>query len=148
MKRLRCFLGAALFGIGKVCTGAAVAADSAGNAKDGGTDLKSLQQEQIATLSKRVDILTRQYQAGAAVDDQVLTAQMELCEAKLDAADTPAERIAVLEEQLKMAESAEKLAQKQWDVGRVTEANVLAARSLTLKLKIKLARLRDKQAAR
>ena len=118
------------------------------NAADEASDVKSLQKELIATLSKKVDLLTRQHQAGTVDFDQVCTAQMELYDAKLDATDKPDERIALLEEQLKTAASAQKLIETRSTSAATNEANVLSAKSLYLKIKIRLVRERAKQKAK
>src|SRR5436309_12944455 len=85
-------------------TGLAAAGPSKDNAEDETAELKKLQKEQIATLTQEVKILNTQYQAGRVDLERLFLAQMELCDSKLDAADTPNERIAVLTEQLKLAE--------------------------------------------
>jgi hypothetical protein len=126
------------------------AGQSRDNAEDEASELKSLQKEQIAALSQRVKVLTRQNQVGGVDFDQVCMAQMDLYDAKLDATDKPNERIAVLEEQLKMAESAQKLVEMRFATGGAgtTQANVLSAKSLCLKIKIRLVRERSKQKAK
>jgi hypothetical protein len=124
------------------------AGQSRNKAEDEAAEVKSLQKELIATLSQKVDVLTRQNQSRTADYDQVCMAQMELYDAKLDATDKPDERVALLEEQLRMAESAQKLTETRFATGQVTEANVLSAKSLYLKIKIRLVRERGKQKAK
>jgi hypothetical protein len=144
------FVLAILFAMTTTWTCLLAAGQSKDNAEDETAELKKLQKEQIATLTKRVDIITRQEQAAGVDVTQLFLAQMELCDAKLDAADTPEERIAVLEEQLKVAESAQKVTELRYSVAAAstTQAEVLSAKSLCLKIKIKLVRERGKQKAK
>jgi hypothetical protein len=140
------FVSAILIATPLIWTCPFAAGQSRNNVEDAAMELKTLQKEQIAVLTKKVDVLTIHNRAGTADFEQLLLAQMELCDAKLDAANTSDERIAVLEEQLKLAESAQKLTEQRLAVAAAatTEANVLSAKSLYLKIKIRLVRERGK----
>src|SRR5947209_5208038 len=100
-----------------MCTWQTAAEPSKDNADKQTAEIKKLQKEQIDTLTQEVEILTTQYQAGAVDSERLFSAQMELCDAKLDAADTPKERVAVLTERLKLAESAQQITEARHAVG-------------------------------
>jgi hypothetical protein len=151
MKRFAsAFALAILLAMTAICTCLAAAGPSKENADDETAELKKLQKEQVATLTKEVEILTVQNQAASVDFERLFLAQMELCDAKLDAADTPDERIAVLEEQLKLAESAQQTTEMRFAVGALgtSQPDVLSAKSLCLKIKIRLVRERGKRKAK
>jgi hypothetical protein len=144
------FVLAILLTMAAICTCLVAAGPSKDNADDETAELKKLQKEQIATLTKEVEILNTQYQAASVGFERLFSAQMELCDAKLDAADTPKERIAVLTEQLKLAESAQQITEMRRAVGAAgtNPADPLSAKSLCLKIKIRLVRERSRQKAK
>jgi hypothetical protein len=144
------FVLAILFAMTATWTCLAAAGPPKDIAEDTTAELKKLQKEQIATLTERVEVLTKQNRAGFADPEQLFSAQAELCDAKMDSADTPDERIAVLNEQLKLAESAQKVTEARFAVAAAatTEANVLSAKSRCLKIKIRLVRERAKLKAK
>jgi hypothetical protein len=144
------FVLAILLTMTAICTCHAAAGPSKDNADDETAELKKLQKEQIATLAQRADVLTGQERAGTVDFERLFLAQMELCAAKLDAADTPDERIAVIEEQLKLAESAQKVTELRYSIAAAstTQAEVLSAKSLCLKIKIRIVREQVKQKAK
>jgi hypothetical protein len=141
-------VSAALIAISLVWACSSVKGRSRSNSEDGTAELRSLQKELIATLSQKVEVLTTQYHTGGTDYDQVYIAQLELCDAKLDATEKSDERIALLEEQLRIAEAAQKLTEERKNSARATDANVLSAKSLYLKIKIRLVRERAKQKAK
>jgi outer membrane protein TolC len=68
----------------------------------------------------------------------------ELLNAKLDSAESPDERIALLEEQLKVAKETLEMAESKFSSGRVVQSDVYRAKALYLEIKIKLVRERGK----
>jgi hypothetical protein len=144
------FVLAILLAMTMTWTCLAAAEQSKDNADDETAELRKLHKEQIATLTEEVVILTAQYQAASVGFERLFLAQMELCDAKLDAADSPKERIAVLTEQLKLAESAQQITEMRHAVGAAgtNPADVMSAKSLCLKIKIRLVRERGKQKAK
>jgi outer membrane protein TolC len=112
--------------------------------KNDAAELKELQKERIAALTLLVKIVTNQYRTGTADFHQVAQAQHELLDAKLDSAGSAEERIALLEEQLKLANEAMKVAEGRFNAGRVSQCDVLRAKAFCLEVKIKLVRERGK----
>jgi hypothetical protein len=114
-------------------------------AKDDAAELRQLQQQRINVLSRLVELLTRQYKSGTAGFGEVAAAQIQLVDAKLDATEKPKERLALLEEQVKMAKALRDVADMRFRNGACTAADVCRAKALCLEIKIKLLRERGKQ---
>jgi hypothetical protein len=114
--------------------------------KSDAAELKELQKERIETLTGLVDLVLRQLQSGRTDFTHVVRAQMDLVDAKLDSAENPRERMVLLEEQLKMAQSILDDVKRRADIGSptTTGAEVLQAKALCLDIKIKLVRERVK----
>ncbi len=106
--------------------------------------IKELQQERIKLLGIAAKILTAQYQVGTVDYAEAKSAERELLEARLDAAETPQQRIAVLEELQKSAEDLEKIVEARFNNGRCSEADPDRGRAWVLQVRIKL--LRERQA--
>jgi len=102
--------------------------------------IKQLQQERIAALTKVVEMRLEQYRLGAQ-DSRLLTlAQAELLQAKLDAAEKAEERIAVLEEQAKLVTTILTETQNRWKAGVAHESEVLDAKANLLAIRQKPAK--------
>jgi outer membrane protein TolC len=71
-------------------------------------------------------------------------AQAKLLKAKLDAAEKPEERIAVLEEHVKLATTIATETNNRWKAGVVHELEALDAKASLLDVKIRLLRERSK----
>ena len=108
-------------------------------------EIKELQQQRIELLGKAVKILNSQYEAGTADFTALKAVEREWLEARLDAADSPAGRVAVLEESQKSAEELVKVVEGRFRNGQCSEADFDRAKSLLLEVRIKL--LRERQAA-
>jgi len=108
-------------------------------------ELKALQDERIKLLTQTVEVLTGQYNVGAADIAQVATAESELCNALLDSTDEPEKRIALLTKQLDRANGFVKVTQIRYQSGTVSNADVYRAKSQCLDVKIKLLRERSKK---
>jgi outer membrane protein TolC len=109
-------------------------------------ELKQLQKQRVATLARLVDVLTAQYKVGTVDYAGVHQARRELLDAKLDLAETRAERVAVLEQQIKAAKQSLDVVQMRFNAGRVSEADVCRARAFCLETEIKLVQERGKPA--
>ena len=105
-------------------------------------EIKALQQERIAALAEAAEYILQQYKEGRIVFGTVVLAQADLVQARLDATDNPEERLALLEKQLQLAETALECAKQRFDVGGTTKADVLQAKAHALDIKIKLLRER------
>lgn len=110
-------------------------------------ELKALQKERIETLTQLAKILEAQYRAGHINLRRLATVEMELLDAKVEAAESPEERTARLEELLAKAKEVLGFAETRYRAGfHVTQADVLEAKSLYLDIKIRLTRERAKAA--
>lgn len=112
--------------------------------KNDSAELKALEKERIATLTRLVDLVVARYRRGGVDFHEVAQARHELLNAKLDSAGSSEERIALLEEQLKWAKETLNVAEVRFDAGRVTEPDVCRAKAFCLDVKIKLMRERGK----
>lgn len=110
--------------------------------------IKQLQQERIAALTKVVDMRLEQYRMGRQDSRLVALAQAELLKAKLDAAEKPEDRIAVLEEHVKLATTILAETDNRWKAGVVHETDVLDAKANLLDVKIRLLRERSNAPAK
>ncbi len=91
--------------------------------------IRQLQQERIAALTRVVDMRLTQYRSGVQDHRTLGLAQAELLKARLDAAEKPEERIAVLEEHVKLATTNLTETSTKWKAGVVHEAEVLDAKA-------------------
>jgi outer membrane protein TolC len=99
-------------------------------------------------LGRLVDVYVRQYQVGMGTSEAVVGAQTELLHAQLDAAERPAERVALLTEHEKRVADFLKLTEGRFSTGTATQADVYRAKSLLLDAKIKLLRERNRPGVR
>jgi hypothetical protein len=107
-------------------------------------EIKESQQKRMALLEKARKIASAQLRIGTIDFLGVKSIEGDWLEARLDVAETPAQRIAVLEDALN---SAEELV-KAIDIimqGRSNEPDLGLAKAMVLEIKIKL--LRERQAA-
>jgi hypothetical protein len=125
------------------CSSRAASPDSMPRGKP---EVKELQKKRIAVLCEAQKIAHSQYLVGTIEFLGVKAIEREWLEARLDAAETPQQRIAVLEEAQKSAEELLKAADRICAV-QATVLDVALAKSLLLKIKIKLLREREAVAA-
>lgn len=100
-----------------------------------------MQREQI--LQKLVEMAKSQYEQGIMSFDDVIAAERELLDAQLDAAATPAERIAIRESQLKLAERQEKMVARLVSQAAESPKDLMTAKANRLTAHIEL--LREKR---
>lgn len=110
-------------------------------------EIKELQQQRIATLADAAEYTLEMYKEGRHEFDRVVLAQADLVNARLDATEKPDERIALLEQQLKLAEAALDFADGRFRNGLTTRVDVLQAKANVLDIKIKLLRERARSKA-
>lgn len=110
--------------------------------------LEQLQKERIDTLQKIADLAQQQYKAGNGPFADLAKcnkAQEKLIKAKLEATEDSGERIALLEEQVKLAQSTFDFYLKRQAIGLTTsEIEPLQAKAHLLRIEIKLAKERAK----
>jgi outer membrane protein TolC len=83
------------------------------------------------------------YSQGMLDFTTVVESQLELLDAELDYADTNEERIWILTSQAKSAAELVEITDARFQAGRVAELDVLRAKALQLRIKIKLLRIRQ-----
>lgn len=96
------------------------------------------QAQRVEALHRAVKELQQQYRDGAVDFGRVTTAQRDLCEAVVLTAKTPDERIAYLEEQLKIATKLRDLARIRFRNGATTAVDVHEAEAACLHVEIRI----------
>jgi hypothetical protein len=120
-------------------------AQQPGTTEDTAAQITALQKERIEALKKVVSICIAQNQAAGVSFETVAAAQEQLIDAQLDATDKTEERVALLTEQLKVAEGVFNYWEGRHKVGfKVVQTDVLRAKAHALDVKIKLLRERAK----
>ncbi len=107
---------------------------------DGQTRLETLLVQRRDALAKAVELQMQQYRNGRCTLEAVRTLRRQLGEAELDAAQTPEDRVVVLQKQLALAKRDVALAKELSIVGRVTELDVLQANAAEMRVEIQLIR--------
>jgi hypothetical protein len=103
-------------------------------------ELEHLRKEQIENLTTLDKLLTVQYQAGTIPLERLVQAKETLCRLKLDSTTKPAERIALLDENLKYFSSFFEDVERRHRGGVVTERDLLQAKALLQNIEIQLAK--------
>jgi outer membrane protein TolC len=103
------------------------------------SDLAKLRDERVDTLKKAVDLANQLYSRGLGDFAVVSQCDRQMFEAKLDAAATPQDRIAVLRQSKDDADKTEKLAQDRFKAGLTSELDVTMATADRQKVEIQLA---------
>jgi outer membrane protein TolC len=109
--------------------------DGKGNAA---AQIKGLQKERIQALSRLVAVYMGQYREGRVTIEPVFAAQNDITDAEVEAADKPAERVALLTAALKRATEFEKTIENRLKAGRANPADLEWARSISLYIQIRL----------
>jgi tetratricopeptide (TPR) repeat protein len=104
------------------------------------TQIKALQKEQIDALTQLVKLVEDEYRKGATEFGPLLSAEIALFNAQVDATDNHEGRIAALEEGVKRGTDFVKIADARYNAGTVTVAEVSQARSHLLDSQIRLLR--------
>lgn len=102
--------------------------------------IRDLMKEREQVLQKLVDIAKAQHQMGSASWGSVVAAERALLDAKLDSATTPAERITILELQLKLAQTQEQKIARLVEVADVSPSDLMTAKASRLTAHIQLLR--------
>jgi outer membrane protein TolC len=108
-------------------------------------EIKELHEKRVALLKQAEKVATAQYRVGTIDFNSVNAIERELLEARLDAADTPSRRIAVLEESKKSADELVKITNVFFVAARSSELDVDLGKALVLEIRIKL--LRERRAS-
>ncbi len=110
-------------------------ADSGNSSKQHGAAsarIKALQKSRIETLTELVKEYEVLYQAGRIDFYYVVAAQDDLVDAKLDLAEKPEERVALLTEKMKLAEANLERTERRFRTSLATKSDLLRARALLL----------------
>jgi outer membrane protein TolC len=103
-------------------------------------ELQRLLQERIAILTKMSEFASAAHRQGAMSLSEVLESRRMLLSAKLDGAESKAERVKVLEEIVKLAEQTQAMTEQRAKSAEVSQLQVLKAKADVLEVKIKLQR--------
>lgn len=108
--------------------------------------LAELRKERIAIYEKIVPIVLEQYKSGIASYPDYARAEEDVLTAKLEMTAKPSERIAILQEQLKLAEKiADNIEQASRAGAQLTQADALRARAHCLSIEIQLVKERGNE---
>lgn len=118
----------------------AIAADPQAN-----VELSKLVQERIAVVTQMYELTAAAYRQGAASLSEVSEARRALLAARLEAAQTKAERIKVLEETVAFAEQARDVTQRLVEAGEASQVKALQAKADVLTARINLEREKNAQ---
>ena len=108
-----------------------------GAAQNAAAQIRGLQKERIQALSRLVAVYMGQYREGRVTIEPVFAAQNDFTDAQVEAADKPAERVALLTAALKRATEFEKTIDNRLKAGRANTAELEWARSISLYLQIR-----------
>jgi hypothetical protein len=120
-------------------------ADSSNSSKQHGppiAGIKALQKSRVETLTELVKEYELLSQAGRIDFYYVVAAQNELVDAKLDLAEKPEERMALLTEKMKLAEANLERTERRFRTSLATKSDLLWARALLLGTEIGLSQER------
>jgi len=101
-------------------------------------ELRKLQANRVVVLKELVDLSFVGYREGEFALGQVLEAQHDLIDAQLEMAETPDQRIALLETQLKIAKRSFEVAEQLRRAREVSVCDPLRAKAALLAVEIKL----------
>ena len=108
--------------------------------------VQELQKERVATLEKLVDVASANFRNARGSYEDVLKAQLQLLQARLDAAEKAADRIALYKQAIDSLKKSEELARTRVESGRGTEAAVLGIKAQRLEVEIQLERAKAREA--
>ena len=108
-------------------------------------EIRACGQNVLNTLTRVVARYDRLYQMGRLEFEPVFDVQVQLANARLDATEKHAERVALLEELVKGAAERLRVTEDKYHAAIVGDASPLQARSLLLDAKIRLSREREKK---
>ncbi len=101
-------------------------------------ELKKLQINRVVVLRELTNLSFAGYRHGEYSLDQVLEAQHDLTEAELEMAETPDQRIALLESQMKIAKRTLEAAEQLRRAREASQCDTLRARAALMGVEIKL----------
>lgn len=107
---------------------------------DQSEEINRLQKERLDVLNKVVEMVEATYQNGRTGFDSLVQASSQLLDAELDMAKDHDARLVVLQRQVELFDSWEKIADARFKAAEDSQATVLTAHAATLEAKIRLLR--------
>lgn len=99
-----------------------------------------LMNERKQLLERMVEVVRWKFEQGECVIDEVIVAERELLDARLELAATQTQRIAILESQLELARNLETQVARSVDHGHLDPPSLLRAKADRLQAEIELLR--------
>jgi outer membrane protein TolC len=103
---------------------------------DFSSTIRELQAERVKLLERGMELVVMAYTEGSCDLTSMINLQFELLDAKLDAAESKEEEIAVLSSQLKVANQTLEMVRQRFESGRVSRLDVIQAKSVALRIEI------------
>jgi hypothetical protein len=103
-------------------------------------EVKKLLKERVDVLRSVVEARQQGLKMGIGTVGSLAEAYRELTQAELEAADTPAKRMAALLEGYKRAAEVERRVERMFEAGDASRADAMAARAARIKAEIELRR--------
>jgi len=100
----------------------------------------ALLQERIESASKALEMAEKMRQSGTVDSEEVVRWSQRWAQARLDAANTAAQRTAILTDLVEIAKAGEAAAEKRFQAGTSTSLDAEAARYFRIDAELKLAR--------
>lgn len=135
-----CTIGIVALAIGAIYFTPERPANSEPRAATSSAKLTALLKERRDTLKQLVKIVEARYRNGAATEESVIQASLQLQQAELDLAKTRRERIAICKRTVELLRKQEKIAQARFEAARGTREDVLSARAARLQAEIQMLR--------
>jgi outer membrane protein TolC len=126
------------FGVAALCLFPLEGQERAGGTNDKAAQLADALQQLRATSKQLVALRTQEYQVGQIDFQGVLAAQRQLLEVELKLSKTPADRMKVLSQQLKLSKENEKLVTARYEHGAGKRSDVLQARIARMRIEISI----------
>lgn len=140
MKKTACLAAGIALALGLLGAGTFVRSATKGDRSD---EINRLQKERFDALHQVVEMVEVTYRNGRTSYDSLVQASSQLLNAELDLAKDHDARLAVLQRQVELLESWEKVAQARYEAAEDSQAAVLTAHAATLEGRIRLLREQD-----
>jgi outer membrane protein TolC len=108
--------------------------------------VKDLQKERVTVLTELVEQANTGFRTGRSSYEEVLEAQVQLLNARLDLAEKAADRVALYEGTVAVLKSYEEVAKGRVESGRGTAAAALRIRARRLEVEIRLEQAKIREA--
>ena len=124
-----------------------VQAEDTESTQDIDTKIQELQRQRVAALGRAVEIASLQYREGAVDFLRVFALQQALADALLETTDSVERQIRFCESSLQILTGGLRIAEEQYQGGRVSELDVLTAKSVAQRIEVELWKRRRGQTA-